>query len=156
MVLNVFRPPFSVPVVDRLQVHWEDSHTRLLDRMKQLHNMQQDSINWLDARKRVDLHISRASDRLESWLEITYTVEELKKQNAELKVGFELLASWMHRISAGLNWWLISFISSETMTTYLLIALISSPSGLFERAAAVAGSGGWNQCLCWQTAKLVC
>lgn len=55
--------------------------------MKQLHNMQQDSINWLDARKRVDLHISRASERLESWPEITYTVDEVKKLNAELKVG---------------------------------------------------------------------
>lgn len=72
--------------------------------MKQLHNMQQDSIDWLDAKKRVDVHISRASDRLESWLEITYTVDELKKQNAELKVGLELLTLRMHQVSAGLNW----------------------------------------------------
>lgn len=82
---------FSVPVVDRLQTHWEDSHTKLLDRMKQLHNMQQDSINWLDAKKRVDMHISRANERLESLPEITYTVDEVKKHNAELKVGLELL-----------------------------------------------------------------
>lgn len=54
--------------------------------MKQLHNMQQDSVNWLDARKRVDHQISQANDRLESWHEITYTVDALKKQNAELKV----------------------------------------------------------------------
>lgn len=71
--------------------------------MKQLHNMQQDSIDWLDAKKRVDLHISRASDRLESWLEITYTVDELKKQNAELKVGLELLTLRMPQVPAGLN-----------------------------------------------------
>lgn len=71
--------------------------------MKQLHNMQQDSIDWLDAKKRVDLHIGRASDRLESWLEITYTVDELKKQNAELKVGLESLTLRMHQVSAGLN-----------------------------------------------------
>lgn len=91
MIVNMLRPPFFVFVVDRLQAHWEDSHAKLLDRMKQLHNMQRDSIDWLDAKKRVDLHISRASDQLESWLEITYTVDELKKQNAELKVGLELL-----------------------------------------------------------------
>lgn len=94
-----FATTFFVPVVDRLQAHWEDSHTKLLDRMKQLHNMQQDSIDWLDAKKRVDLHISRASDRLESWLEITYTVDELKKQNAELKVGLELLPLRMPQVS---------------------------------------------------------
>lgn len=106
--INVFiytyvETTFFVPVVDRLQAHWEDSHIKLLDRMKQLHNMQQDSIDWLDAKKRVDLHISRASDRLESWLEITYTVDELKKQNAELKVGLELLTLRMPQVSAGLN-----------------------------------------------------
>lgn len=55
--------------------------------MKQLHNMLQDSTNWLDAKKRVDHLIKQASERLESWQEITYTVEALKKQNTELKVG---------------------------------------------------------------------
>lgn len=49
--------------------------------------MLQDSSDWLEARKRVDHHISRANERLESWQEITYTVEAVKKQNAELKVG---------------------------------------------------------------------
>lgn len=82
---------FSVLAVDRLQTHWEDSHTKLLDRVKQLHSMQQDSINWLDARKRVELHISRASAWLESWPGITYTVDDLQKQNTELKVGLQSL-----------------------------------------------------------------
>lgn len=76
-----------VLIVERLQTHWEDSQTKLSDRTKQLHNMLQDSIEWLDARKKVDHHISRANERLESWQEITYTVDALKKQNAELKVG---------------------------------------------------------------------
>lgn len=49
--------------------------------------MQQDSIDWLDAKKGVDHHIARANERLESWQEITYTVDALKKQNTELKVG---------------------------------------------------------------------
>lgn len=83
--------------------------------MKQLHNMQRDSINWLDAKKRVDLHISRASDRLESWLEITYTVDELKKQNAELKVGLELLTLRMHHVFK---------LIDETPTTYLSLTRI--------------------------------
>nr|XP_019960032.1 PREDICTED: dystrophin-like [Paralichthys olivaceus] len=71
--------------IDRLQTHWEDSQTKLSDRTKQLHNMLQDSTDWLDAKKGADHHIMRASERLESWQEITYTVDALKKQNAELK-----------------------------------------------------------------------
>lgn len=87
LINHEFNDSFSIPVVDRLQTHWEDSHTKLLDRVKHLHSMQQDSINWLDARKRVEMQISRASARLESWPGITYTVDDLKKQNTELMVG---------------------------------------------------------------------
>lgn len=50
--------------------------------------MLQDSTNWLDAKKGVDHLIKKANERLESWQEITYTVDTLKKQNAELKVGY--------------------------------------------------------------------
>ncbi|KAG7235099.1 hypothetical protein INR49_003219, partial [Caranx melampygus] len=72
--------------IDRLQTHWEDSQTKLSDRTKQLHNMLQDSTDWLDAKKGVDHLIKQANERMDSWEEITYTVEELKKQNAELKL----------------------------------------------------------------------
>lgn len=49
--------------------------------------MLQDSTRWLDSKTGVDHLIRRASERLETWQEVTYTVDELKKQNAELKVG---------------------------------------------------------------------
>ncbi len=52
--------------------------------------MLQDSTDWLDAKKGADHLVKRASERLESWQEITYTVEAVKKQNAELKVGLDL------------------------------------------------------------------
>lgn len=54
--------------------------------------MLQDSSDWLEARKPVDHHISRANERLESWQEITYTVEAVKTQNAELKVGLAVFS----------------------------------------------------------------
>lgn len=73
--------------VDRLQIHWEDSQARLLDRSKQLHSMLQDSTEWLDAKKSAEHHIMRANERLDSWQEINYTADAVKKQNAELKVG---------------------------------------------------------------------
>lgn len=52
--------------------------------------MLQDSINWLDAKKRVDPQISRANEKLESMQEITYTVDDVKKLNSELKVQLEI------------------------------------------------------------------
>uniref|UniRef100_A0A3Q2UTP9 Dystrophin n=1 Tax=Haplochromis burtoni TaxID=8153 RepID=A0A3Q2UTP9_HAPBU len=72
--------------IDRLQAYWEDCQTKLSDRMKQLQNMLQDSTNWLDAKKGVDHVVKQANERLDSWQEITYTVDALKKQNAELKL----------------------------------------------------------------------
>lgn len=76
----------SAVTVDRLQTHWEDSQTKLSDRTKQLLNMLQDSTNWLDHRKEVDRLTKEASERLESWQEITYTVDQLRRQHADLKV----------------------------------------------------------------------
>ncbi|XP_061641375.1 dystrophin isoform X8 [Phyllopteryx taeniolatus] len=73
--------------IDRLQTHWEDSQAKLSARNKQLHNMLQDSTEWLNSKQRVDALIKRASERLESWQEVTYTVDALLRQNAELK-GF--------------------------------------------------------------------
>ncbi|KAF3706399.1 Utrophin Dystrophin-related protein 1 [Channa argus] len=84
--------------IDRLQAHWEDSQTKLSDRMKQLNNMLQDSADWLDAKKRVDHLIKQASERLESWQEITYTVDALKKQNAELKLFVKELQQWQGQV----------------------------------------------------------
>nr|XP_046237962.1 dystrophin isoform X12 [Scatophagus argus] len=84
--------------IDRLQTHWEDSQTKLSDRMKQLHNMLQDSTDWLDAKKGVDQHIKRATERLDSWQEITYTVDALRKQNAELKLFLKELQQWQGQV----------------------------------------------------------
>ncbi|KAK5847635.1 hypothetical protein PBY51_016746 [Eleginops maclovinus] len=84
--------------MDRLQAHWEDSQTKLSDRTKQLHNMLQDSNDWLDAKKDADHFIRLASERLESWQEITYTVEALKRQNAELKSFVRELQQWQGQV----------------------------------------------------------
>ncbi|KAM9327399.1 dystrophin isoform 2-T2 [Pholidichthys leucotaenia] len=84
--------------IDRLQTHWEDSQTKLSDRMKQLHNMLQDSTNWLDAKRGADHIIRRASERLDAWQEITYTVDAVKKQNAELKQFVRELQQWQGQV----------------------------------------------------------
>uniref|UniRef100_A0A3B4XFW8 Dystrophin n=1 Tax=Seriola lalandi dorsalis TaxID=1841481 RepID=A0A3B4XFW8_SERLL len=84
--------------IDRLQTHWEDSQTKLSDRMKQLHNMLQDSTDWLDTKKGVDHLIKEANERMESWQEITYTVDDVKKQNAELKLFLRELQQWQGQV----------------------------------------------------------
>ncbi|KAI9525953.1 hypothetical protein NQZ68_002501 [Dissostichus eleginoides] len=84
--------------MDRLQAHWEDSQTKLSDRTKQLHNMLHDSTDWLDAKKEADHFIKLASERLESWQEITYTVEALKRQNSELKSFVRELRQWQGQV----------------------------------------------------------
>lgn len=48
--------------------------------------MLQDSTDWLDAKRGAEQVIKLASDRLDSWQGITYTVDDVKRQNAELKV----------------------------------------------------------------------
>ena len=48
--------------------------------------MLKDSGHWLDAKKEVEPLLQRANNKLESWKEISYTVDALKKQNADLKV----------------------------------------------------------------------
>uniref|UniRef100_A0A671RXF5 Dystrophin-like n=1 Tax=Sinocyclocheilus anshuiensis TaxID=1608454 RepID=A0A671RXF5_9TELE len=53
--------------IEKLQAHWEDSHTKLTNRVLQLQNMHKDSSDWLEARKWVEPLIKRANEKLESW-----------------------------------------------------------------------------------------
>nr|XP_057908480.1 dystrophin isoform X8 [Doryrhamphus excisus] len=84
--------------IDRLQTHWEDSQAKVLGRSKHLHSMLQDSTEWLDSKQRVDVLIKRASERLESWQEVTYTVDALTRQNAELKHFASDLRQWQGQV----------------------------------------------------------
>ncbi|KAJ8003692.1 hypothetical protein DPEC_G00150960 [Dallia pectoralis] len=80
--------------IDRLQTQWEESQDRLTERHQQLQNMLRDSSDWLEARKQVEPLIKGASDKLESWQELSYTVDALKKQNTDLKIFVRELRQW--------------------------------------------------------------
>ncbi|XP_004086056.1 dystrophin isoform X2 [Oryzias latipes] len=84
--------------IDRLQTHWEDSQTKVSERVKQLLNMLQDSTNWLNSRKDVDHLTKKASERLESWQEITYSVDTLRRQHGDLKVFIKDLKLWQEQV----------------------------------------------------------
>ncbi|XP_036418349.1 dystrophin isoform X3 [Colossoma macropomum] len=65
--------------IDKLQAHWEDSHTKLMDRALQLQNMYRDSSDWLEARKRVETLIKQANEKLEVWKGTSQSADDLKK-----------------------------------------------------------------------------
>lgn len=51
--------------------------------------MLKDSTQWLEAKQEAEQVLEQAKAKLESWKEISYTVEALKKQNTELKVSIK-------------------------------------------------------------------
>ncbi|XP_053563574.1 dystrophin isoform X5 [Bombina bombina] len=80
--------------IDKIQSHWEEVQCRLQNRRQQLQEMLKDSNQWLEARHEADQVLEKAKGRIESWKEISYTVEALKKQNADLKQFSKELRQW--------------------------------------------------------------
>lgn len=75
--------------VDKIQSQWDEVHGYLQNRRQQLQEMLKDSTQWLEAKREAEQVLEQAKAKLESWKEISYTVEALKKQNTELKVTTE-------------------------------------------------------------------
>ncbi|XP_076838749.1 dystrophin isoform X3 [Brachyhypopomus gauderio] len=71
--------------IDRLQAHWEESHTKLMDRVLQLQNMHRDSSDWLEARKKVEPFIKQANEKLEGRKGVPHSVDDLKKLAKDIK-----------------------------------------------------------------------
>ncbi|XP_061483366.1 dystrophin isoform X4 [Rhineura floridana] len=71
--------------IEQIQNQWDEVQGHLQNRRQQLHEMLKDSKQWLEAKQEAEQVLECAKAKLESWKEISYTVEGLKKQNAELK-----------------------------------------------------------------------
>ncbi|TRZ15313.1 hypothetical protein HGM15179_011785 [Zosterops borbonicus] len=56
--------------------------------------MLKDSTQWLEAKREAEQVLEKAKAKLESWKEISYTVEALKKQNTELKQFSKEIRQW--------------------------------------------------------------
>ncbi|RXM31664.1 Dystrophin [Acipenser ruthenus] len=84
--------------IDKIQVQWEEVQGRLQSRRQQLQDMLKDSSQWLEAKQEAEQVLGRAKAKLESWKEISYTVEALKKQNADLKQFVKELRQWQINI----------------------------------------------------------
>ncbi|XP_048870512.1 dystrophin isoform X3 [Brienomyrus brachyistius] len=84
--------------IDRLQTQFEEVHGRLSDRGLELQRMQKDSSHWLKAQQEVEPLLKRANEKLESWKELSYTVDALKNQNADLKHFVKELHQWQRQV----------------------------------------------------------
>ncbi|XP_016848209.2 dystrophin isoform X5 [Anolis carolinensis] len=80
--------------IEKIQNQWDEVQGHLHNRRQQLHEMLKDSTQWLEARQEAEQVLECAKVKLASWKEISYTVEGLKKQNAELKQFAKELRQW--------------------------------------------------------------
>uniref|UniRef100_A0A8D2LK03 Dystrophin n=1 Tax=Varanus komodoensis TaxID=61221 RepID=A0A8D2LK03_VARKO len=80
--------------IEKIQNQWDEVQGHLQNRRQQLHEMLKDSTQWLEAKQEAEQVLESAKAKLESWKEISYTVESLKKQNAELKQFAKELRQW--------------------------------------------------------------
>ncbi|XP_061205380.1 dystrophin isoform X7 [Neopsephotus bourkii] len=80
--------------IEKIQSQWDEVHGHLQTRRQQLHEMLKDSTQWLEAKQEAEQVLEQAKAKLESWKEISYTVEALKKQNTELKQFAKEIRQW--------------------------------------------------------------
>ncbi|XP_027544747.1 dystrophin isoform X10 [Neopelma chrysocephalum] len=80
--------------IEKIQSQWDEVHGYLQGRRQQLHEMLKDSTQWLEAKQEAEQVLEQAKAKLESWKEISYTVEALKKQNTELKQFSKEIRQW--------------------------------------------------------------
>ncbi|XP_066033087.1 dystrophin isoform X11 [Chamaea fasciata] len=80
--------------IEKIQSQWDEVHGYLQSRRQQLQEMLKDSTQWLEAKREAEQVLEQAKAKLESWKEISYTVEALKKQNTELKQFSKEIRQW--------------------------------------------------------------
>ncbi|KAM6095627.1 dystrophin isoform 10-T10 [Chlamydotis macqueenii] len=80
--------------IEKIQSQWDEVHGHLQSRRQQLQEMLKDSTQWLEAKQEAEHILEQAKAKLESWKEISYTVEALKKQNTELKQFSKEIRQW--------------------------------------------------------------
>ncbi|XP_069827110.1 dystrophin isoform X10 [Dendropsophus ebraccatus] len=80
--------------IEKIQNQWEEVQCHLQNRRQQLQEMLKDSTQWHEARHEAEQMLEKAKGRIESWKEISYTVESLKKQNSDLKQFSKELRQW--------------------------------------------------------------
>ncbi|KAM9032123.1 dystrophin isoform 5-T5 [Sarcophilus harrisii] len=80
--------------IEKIQSQWDEVQEHLQRRRQQLNEMLKDSAQWLEAKKEAEWTLEKAKARLESWKEIPYTMEGIRKQSTEIKQLAKELRQW--------------------------------------------------------------
>ncbi|XP_072370083.1 dystrophin isoform X5 [Scyliorhinus torazame] len=80
--------------IEKVQTQWDDVQNRLQSRTQQLQEMLKDSNQWLEAKQEAEERLEKARIKQSSWKEMSYTVEILMKQNADVKQLMKELRQW--------------------------------------------------------------
>uniref|UniRef100_A0A670Z0U5 Dystrophin n=1 Tax=Pseudonaja textilis TaxID=8673 RepID=A0A670Z0U5_PSETE len=80
--------------IEKIQNQWDEVQGHIQNRRQQLHEMLKDSTQWLEAKQEAEQILECAKMKVGTWKDISYTVEGLKKQNAELKQFAKELRQW--------------------------------------------------------------
>eukprot|EP00062_Callorhinchus_milii_P019591 gi/632974303/ref/XP_007903601.1/ PREDICTED: dystrophin-like isoform X1 [Callorhinchus milii] len=84
--------------IEKVQTQWDEVQNRLQARTLQLQEMLKDSNQWLEAKQEAEEHLERAKTKQGTGKVMSYTVDSLMKQNAELKQFFKELRQWQIHI----------------------------------------------------------
>ncbi|XP_074076386.1 dystrophin isoform X6 [Macrotis lagotis] len=80
--------------IEKIQSQWDEVQEHLQRRRQQLNEMLKDSAQWLEAKKEAEWTLEKAKARLESWKEIPYSMEGIRKQSTEIKQLSKELRQW--------------------------------------------------------------
>uniref|UniRef100_UPI00398ED900 dystrophin isoform X4 n=1 Tax=Pristiophorus japonicus TaxID=55135 RepID=UPI00398ED900 len=80
--------------IEKVQTQWDEVQNRLQSRTQQLQEMLKDSNQWLEAKQEAEEVLEKARTKQGSWKEMSYTVEILMKQNADVKQFIKELRQW--------------------------------------------------------------
>ncbi|XP_067848891.1 dystrophin isoform X9 [Heptranchias perlo] len=84
--------------IEKVQTQWDEVQNRLQSRTQQLQEMLKDSNQWLEAKREAEEFLEKTRTKQESWKEMSYTVEILMKQNADVKQFIKALQQWQINI----------------------------------------------------------
>ncbi|XP_051035312.1 dystrophin-like, partial [Phodopus roborovskii] len=71
--------------IERIQNQWDEVQEHLQIRRQQLNEMLKDSTQWIEAKEKVEQFIGQAKSKLDSWKEVSHTMDEIQKKITETK-----------------------------------------------------------------------
>ncbi|XP_032889087.1 dystrophin isoform X3 [Amblyraja radiata] len=80
--------------IEKVQTQWDEVQSRLQSRTQQLQEMLKDSNQWLEAKQEAEGLLEKARTKQGSWKEMSYTMDILMKQNADIKQFVRELRQW--------------------------------------------------------------